>query len=144
MPIWTIQLEAMQPFERSSLPGFIVCVEIDAGAANEVVARYWRTDFFGIDWMENAQRPEVRTGPATDLSPLQATRILNPLRSAQLCVASPGSLGYLHPTMFKLMIRSGLTESHLAWAAQLPDEWRAIEEAVQVLRALGEGRANDA
>ena len=141
MTIWTIQLESTPPFERPHQRGFIVCVQIEAHSTQIDTARLWRKDFQGVDWMQDEPIHEVRSGPSSELPVTVANTILGPLRSAWVCIAAEGNFGYIHPTRSRLFVQSALFSCQLEWVNQLPVEWQAIEEAVRVLEALGEGRA---
>ena len=140
MTIWTIQLESSPPFERPHQRGFIVCVEADDEYIERVPARLWRRDFQGMDWMQVPEMHEVRTTPASNLSPAVFASIINPIRTARLCIAAAGSYGYIHPTHFRLFIQSALISCKLDWVDQLPPEWLTLEEPVRVLMELGQER----
>lgn len=137
MTVWLVHLEISPPFERPGQMGLAVSIQMDDEPLEQTSAKIWAKDFQGMEWMQDPPIHELRTGPCFELPNQIAEGIIDPIRSAKLCVAAAGSFGYIHPTRYRLFIQSGWVSSKLEWVDELPSEWHSLKDAVESLEALG-------
>ncbi len=140
MNTWTVQFVASPPFERPNQVGVAVWVEIDEIAPGTCITRCWKTEFVGMDWMQDLPIQESRQGLPFQLQQGLAADLLSSIRTARVGVAALGDLAYIHPTTYRLIIRSGFNGCSLEWVHELPLEWTELRKAVEVLESIGRSR----
>jgi hypothetical protein len=92
-----------------------------------------------MDWMEHATYPPVRAGKPEPLRQELALSLWSAICSARISPFTEGRVGYLHPETFQLKISSLNFSCDLSWKVELPPEWAALQQAVEVLESI----AND-
>jgi hypothetical protein len=121
--------------QRPSEKGVIVRVELEESAGIVRLAKLWRSEFLGFDWMQYPALSDIRKGEGVDVSLDTGNTLFQMVRSVRIGFAQ-GAPAYIHPTEHQLTIESGLTRSCLVWMVELPKEWLALRPLVDLMERL--------
>jgi hypothetical protein len=144
MNICIVELTTTPADEHLNEQGFAVCVEISFDESGCKSATYRRRTTYPMGWLEDRADPAIWAEPRRQLSEDVAASILALVRSARIGPAVEEMHGYIHATKFELAVSSVFFSSSFSWFAELPTEWSALQQTVNILESIGDtGRESE-
>jgi hypothetical protein len=137
MNICIVELIATPADEHLNEQGFAVRVEISFDESGCRSATYRRRTTYPMGWLEDRADPAIWVEPRLHLSEDVAASILAVVRSTRIGPAVEEMHGYIHATKFELAISSVFFSCNFSWFAELPTEWRALKQTVDILGSIG-------
>ena len=99
--------------------------------------RLWKGVLFGPSTSELLKEQAI---------PLEADvirKLLESLRSAEI-TACPIFEVWIHPKEYRLEIQSGFNSAHYGWQEELPEQWKELEPAIDILKGIAQYATGDA
>lgn len=142
MNLCVVELTTTPADEHLNHQGVALRVELSYDKAGCRDGRYWRRSTYAMEWMEHATSPAVRLGMPDPLRQEFALSLWNAISSARISPFAEGQFGYFHPMTFRLKLSSPAFSCDLSWKDELPPEWSALKQAVQVLESIADDGAS--
>jgi len=132
-----VELTTVPADEHSDQQGIAVRVEFSYDEFGCQSAEYWKSATYAMQWLERENASSIRIGTATPLKLEIAAPLLGLIRSATIGTVIEGRYAYVHATTFRLTVSSWEFSCNLSWSAELPPEWRSLQDVVQTLMLIG-------
>jgi hypothetical protein len=137
MNICIVELTTTPADEHLNEQGFAVRVEISFDESGCKAATYRRRTTYPMGWLEDRADPAIWAEPRRQLSEDVAASILALIRSTRIGPAVEEMHGYVHATKFELAVSSVFFSCSFSWFAELPTEWSALQQTVNILGSIG-------
>lgn len=138
MNLCVVELTITPADEHLNHQGIALRVELSYDKAGYRDGCYWKRSTHAMEWMEHATPPAVRFGTPEPLRQEFALSLWNAISTARISPFTEGQFGYIHPMTFQLKVSSPAFSCDLSWKDELPPEWSALKQAVQVLESIAD------